>query len=316
MREMDPTEAALALGVHPNTIRKYSGIVQGAIVKKYPLLVDIDVLWPGMVLLKPDRYGDAGDVDVRLEQVRAEGAAAKEQSSGYRTGVKEHVPKGSSKVEHGYDTVEHAEHVEYSTNNADSKVGPDVVAEAGKASQGEALIKEIVGGPLELITDKYEGLMVTYQQTIEDIQVSSKKSNNRAWRIASLSFGFGLTVLAAFIAVWILSSNKISRAETLAEVKKGDLAAAWVELADGRDKATKLTEKVGGLTGQVKMLAEQAAQIRTERDKAADQVASLNKSFGTATAEARAAMVQVEALTAELEKIKALNETLMDPNVN
>ncbi len=151
------------------------------------------------------------------------------------------------------------------------------------------------------------------------IQQEAEVKENRNGRTISILMTVAIVACSFVgIAVWQWSEHK-----TRGEMLKGTLAQTHgkldernIQLQDETEKAVTLTAEVGGLTGQVKTLAEQAVQIRTERDKAAGQVASLNKSLGAATAEARAAMVQVEALTTELEKTKALSETLMDPNVN
>ncbi len=219
--------------------------------------------------------------------------------------------------EHAQRAEPHMKGTEQRAEPSGPRLGPEEYIDVEPVSDqkqmaGVEKLKEAMIQPVTALEKSHQEQVVLYVNQIGRHEKQlDRQSRIFAWLVPVLIV---LTV-GVGIAIWQWSNQK-----TLAEVKGGDLAAAKVELIAGRKKAEALTTEVGGLTGKIEILTEQAAQNTVRQKSDADQMAELNKSLGTAGAETRAAMNQVEALTAELEKMKALNETVIgltaDPNVN
>jgi len=258
MQVMKPEEAAVALGIHTNTVRKYAPLVEGAIYQRRPLLVDIEALWAGMGQIDPDMYGGQVDVGERIRWVQGQGQAVKEAQRQQNRAIFP-AEQGSA------GPVEQAEHTEVT----------DRITPAEEEDRtNDRRLNEIAAGVNALATRREGTIEARVRAQLEPVlAAAARRAVWREWWYVVVSL---LVVIAGAVGgvIWLQGRLTASRLAATAAATAADERAAMIGRMDRQ--VAGLERQITGLEGQVAELRGQGqrGQAEIERLQAARAAAA------------------------------------------
>ena len=339
-------DAGTALGVHSNTIRRYLAKCPSARVKDRVIskgaCADITVLYPWMVEMFPDDYGQQNNLNSRLEWVREAGAEVTRATSQSHQPHQPHQSNSDNLPAGNHDNPDNQGEV-IDVNFTIDDDAPDNHGNlppnnSDKPSNDNDLpMMQAVGAMLTKLNDveaKYNNELTLYRQgcdrelvLVKDHADHDRREHHRQaanhkreikCRTRSIYMSLAaVLILAAMVGQTIYQKGQIA---SRAEIQAGQIANLNSDLTAAQATGLKLTAKIGGLTGSLESVRDQltaersalaaqtiaaAARIAAQEKQLAaniKELAELSEKVGGVTAERIAAANAAETAIAKLKQ--------------